>query len=112
MTALIADTRVTPRVQPLSTPRLLRGLLAALALATAVFWGAAGRSASRMQRTVQTVGRDSVPSIVAAEEIRAALASAHAVALRAALAPPGEAAAAWKLHQDRLSVAADRLVFA
>ncbi len=99
----------TPAPRPASTPRFLKLSAAGLVLGTLAFLLVVERSVASVRRTVQTVGRDAVPSIVAAEEIRTTLSRAHAHALRAAALGDD---AQWKLHDRDLALAADRLVTA
>jgi hypothetical protein len=107
-TAPRVSTRA-PASRPASTPRFLKLSATGLVLGTLVFLLVVERGIASVRHTVQTVGKDAVPSIVAAEEIRATLARAHAHALRAAALGDD---AQMKLHDRDLAFAADRLVTA
>src|SRR5581483_844713 len=102
----------TPVQVTLTTPRRLKAVLAALLAATGIFWLAAGSEVSRTRAFVQTIGKDSVPSIVAAEEIRVLLARANLHAIQATAGPPADVEEAWRLHDLDMAAAADRLVTA
>jgi len=63
------------------------------------------------RHAVQTVGKDTVPSIVAAERIRATLGDAHANAMNAVVTGEGENGASFKtFRQDMDKVHADLLI--
>src|SRR5262245_6310112 len=101
------------KLSPPATPRLLRGALVVLLLATALWWCGAESALGDAKRGVTVVGRDSVPSIIAAQEIRSSLARANAHAIRATLAPQGQdALAEWCDYEVALETASDRLVTA
>jgi|SRR5579883_670828 len=102
----------TPVQVTLTTPRRLKAVLAALLAATGIFWLAAESEISRVRASVQTIGKDSVPSIVAAEDIRVLLARANVHAIQATAGPPADAQEAWRLHDLDMAAAADRLVTA
>ncbi len=68
---------------------------------------------SGVRQAVQTVGKDTVPSIVAAERIRATLADAHANAMNAVVTNEGESGQSLrKFREDMDLVHADLLVAA
>jgi hypothetical protein len=96
----------------LSTPRRLKVALGVVLAATALFYVVATVRIASVYVVVHTVGKDSVPSIVAAEEIRAAFARANLHALQAIAAKPADAGEAWRHHDEDLALAADRLVTA
>lgn len=103
-----------PRVQvrPAAPPvgRRLRGLIetrpamirlsgALVVLATLLFGLVCGADYLDLRQAVQTVGRDSEPSIVAAEHIRATLADAHGAAVNAFLTGEADAGANWTSYR-------------
>jgi hypothetical protein len=100
------------QLEPIATPRALRALAGVASVAALLFWAGASSAIATAHGTAQTVGRDAVPSIVAAEEIRTSLAAANAHALRAAMAPEDRAREAWARYENDLAVASDRLVTA
>jgi hypothetical protein len=66
------------RAQAGTTPGRLRLAFGAIIVATVLLWLAAGAGIEQTRRAIQTVGRDAVPSIVAAQRIRADLADMDA----------------------------------
>src|SRR5260370_30590992 len=91
-----------------TTPRILKALLLANCAAAVFLWYVAAEVFSEVHQTIQTISKDSVPSIVAADEIRARLASANANAASAALAQISENWY-WAAYEKDLDVVADRL---
>src|SRR5262249_8055156 len=73
-----------------STPVRRRLALGASWLLTLLFFLAVRSGAQRHQAAVKTVGQDSVPSIIAAQKIKSALADMHASAANLLLHRPGE----------------------
>ena len=94
------------------TPRILRICFAVIIAAALLLWSVAASNLAAARHTVQTIGKDTVPSIVAAEEIRANLADANANAANASLSSGDAAKQAWEKYEKDLSTAADRLVTA
>jgi len=72
------DRRALLDVRRWPTPRRLQALLALTWLTTFLFGLATIAALGQLQQGVQTIGRDSAPSIVAAQTIRAALADMDA----------------------------------
>ena len=66
------------RVNSQTTPGRLWLAFGAICLSLAVLWLVADASISRTRQAIQTVGRDAVPSIVAAQQIRADMADMDA----------------------------------
>ena len=103
-----------PRVQThaptLPVGRRLRGLIetrpamvrlsgALVILATLLFGLGCYGDYLDLRQAVQTVGRDAVPSIVAAEHIRATLADAHGAAVNAFLTGEPDSGANWTSYR-------------
>ena len=96
------------------TPGLLRLVLGGTWALWAVFLLAAGVGLDRHRHAVQTIGRDTAPSIIAAQQIRTSLAWAHADAARAVAGDPA-AAGAYDGHRrdaaDGMVAAAENITF-
>ncbi len=94
-----------------TTPRSLQvGLFAAFGSSLLLMIAAIGDARSH-RHAMQAVGRDSAPSIIAAQHIRSALADMDANAANELLDPPN-AAAALRTFEDRRREAADAIVAA
>jgi len=78
----------TPEAPGLTTPQVLKIGLVAVCIASALLMLAAISGAREHRRAIQVVGKDSAPSIVAAEHIRAALADMDAQAANELLGGP------------------------
>jgi hypothetical protein len=89
--------------------RLRRALITALALATALTGFLAYRFFAQV---VQTLGRDAVPSIVAAEQIRTTLADAHTQLMNVFLAQQGADGTAMQAYRQSIAKAHDHLLTA
>jgi hypothetical protein len=61
-----------------TTPGQLQAIAAVITLAALMLWAVAQSGLSSMNHCIQTIGKDTVPSIVAAEKIRASLADMDA----------------------------------
>jgi len=72
-----------------TTPRVLQALLLASLLAAILLFIAGFAAHNALKQDVQSVGRDSVPSILAAQQIRASLVDMDASAANDLLAGPG-----------------------
>ena len=96
----------------LSTPRLIHVGLAALALSLLLFWIAGTGVIIAAESGVRTIGRDTAPSVVAAQQIRAHLANMDANAANAALTRGAAATQAWADYQSEQAALSDRLVAA
>jgi hypothetical protein len=104
----------SPAWPRLSTPGLLRLMLGGTWALSAVFLLTASVGLERHRHAMQTIGKDSAPSIIAAERIRTSLAWAHADAALG-LAGDGTAAAAYDAHRrdaaDELVSAAENITY-
>jgi len=79
-----------PTRQSLPTPRKLQLSIALTCLATLLFFFAVEHATSELHYATQTIGHDSAPSIIWAEEIKASLADMDADVANELLARPGE----------------------
>jgi hypothetical protein len=82
-----------------TTPQILKAGLAAIWIATLLLMGAAISGARSHREAMKTIGRDSAPSIIAAQKIRAALADMDANAANELLGGAGAKDA--RLHFDQ-----------
>lgn len=81
LTPSLQSTTPSPppwRTKTRTTPGRLWRLFGMACLSVFVLWLVAGASIGRTRQAIQTVGKDSVPSIVAAQEIRAYMADMDA----------------------------------
>lgn len=95
-----------------TTPGQLMGALATCILATLIAAVCAYYAYSDVRHAVQTVGRDTVPSIVAAEHINATLADANANVVNALLTKEAETGPSWKTYRDEMRQVQDQLITA
>ena len=96
----------------ISTPRLIHVGLGALTAALLLFWGAGTSIVFEAKTGVQTIGHDTAPSIIAAQQIRANLADLNANAANAALTRGAAAAQAWSDYRNDQAALSDHLVSA
>jgi hypothetical protein len=95
-----------------STPLLMRRGLLAFAVLLLAFWAVASAMVYEAKSGVQTIGRDTAPSVIAAQQIRASLAALDASAVNAALLRGDAAGAAWKDFETQQRILSDYLVTA
>jgi hypothetical protein len=89
------------------TPRLLQAVLLATWLAALVLVLVANAGLAEARRTIQTIGKDAAPSIVAAQSMKASMADLDANAANDLLGGPnGLAVARDAYEKDRLNVVA------
>jgi hypothetical protein len=93
-----------------STPALLRIIVGASWVGALLLFLAAFHTLAEMRQAVQTIGRDTVPSVLAAQDIRAALVDMDANAANDLLAGPGGMAAAREAFESRRQTVARRLL--
>src|SRR5262249_33476729 len=93
-----------------TTPALLRLIVGASWVGALLLFLAAFHTLAEMRQAVPTVGRDTVPSVLAAQDIRAALVDMDANAANDLLAGPGGMAAAREAFESRRQTVARRLV--
>jgi hypothetical protein len=75
-------------------------------------FGVVFTTSSDLQGTVQAVGRESAPSIIAAEQIQACLASADANGLNATLIHASQASDQWNRYRKDMNCAHEALITA
>ncbi len=95
-----------------TTPGRLQFYVGAVALLVVLTWIVVQWGLSSTTHVVQTVGKDSVPSIIAAEKIRSGLADMDANAANAYLGTGAQVAAAQKAFDDDRVKVTDALVSA
>ena len=95
-----------------STPQILRqGLYFGLAFSVGLMLIAI-LGAREDRQAIQTVGKDSAPSVIAAQHIKSALSAMDASAVNQLLAAPGHATQAEKGYQQRREEASKALIAA
>ncbi len=92
-----------------NTPRRLRALLAAAVVATAFLYGLGLQALKADRASLDKIGRDSAPNIVAAEELGAHLAGLDTELADALLGAAGDRDVANELFELRRSAATRRL---
>ena len=95
-----------------STPLLVKAGIVATVLATCLWWVAVSGLIFELKHSAQTIGRDTVPSIVAAQEIRAHLARMNADLADALLAKGSQSDNAWLDLEHERFVLSDKIVSA
>jgi hypothetical protein len=95
-----------------TTPGRLQFSAAAVSLLAILTWGVVQWGLTSTAHIVQTVGKDSVPSIIAAEQIRSGLADMDANAANAYLGNGAQVEAAVKGYADDRKKVTDALVSA
>jgi hypothetical protein len=100
------------RLRRISTPRLMQAGLALLIVSTLLFWSVGAIVISGAKQRVQTIGHDTAPSVVAAQQIRAHLANLDAGAANAALTRGQAQTQAWKDYAGEQAALSDYLVSA
>ena len=97
---------------PWSTPKRLRAALLAICFAALLLFLAVFFGAQQHADAVKTIGRDSAPSIVAAEKIKAALADMDANVANELIAKPGQDQESTQGYEKRRHELSDGLVAA
>jgi hypothetical protein len=103
-------TRVAGYFRP--TPRRFVAILVGCELLAVLVFCATFTTSSGIQKTVQAVGRDSAPSIIAAEQIQACLASADANGLNATLIHAPQESDPWSRYRKDMNCAHEALISA
>lgn len=99
--------------QQLATvPGRLKFSRAATIAAALVFAALAYVSYTDLHQAVQTIGRDTVPSIIAAEKVRATLADANANAVNFFLTNEGDDGPSWSAYRREMDEVQDNLIVA
>ncbi len=86
---------------PWSTPRRLRAAVAAVCFASFLLFLAVSFGARQHAGAVKTIGKDSAPSIVAAERIKAALSDMDANVANELIAKPGQGEGSREAYDRR-----------
>lgn len=95
-----------------TTPGLLRLFLAGIWALTVLFSWSTWIAVERHRREIQTIGRDSAPSIIAAQSIKWNLADMHGNVIRQFLGTPDQARDAANLYRQRRANVTDGLLAA
>jgi hypothetical protein len=96
----------------MTTPGQLIGTLVLSIFSSLIMAICAYFAYSDLRQAVQTLGRDTVPSIVAAEHINATLADANANVMNALLTREPETGPSWKTYRDEMKQVQDQLITA
>jgi hypothetical protein len=103
-------TRIVEYLRP--TPHRFIVILVGCMLLSVLVFGVTYTTSSGIQRSVQAVGRDGAPSIIAAEQIQACLASADANGLNATLIHAPRASDQWNRYRKDMNCAHEALISA
>ncbi|HMD61472.1 MAG TPA: hypothetical protein VKG78_08580, partial [Opitutaceae bacterium] len=95
-----------------TTPGLLNTALAANCVLALLFALAVGAGVRGHRQGMQTIGKDSAPSIIAAQRIRSSLADMHANVANGLIGKPGEHQEAARLYEVRRLEVTDGLLAA
>src|SRR6516165_8851492 len=95
-----------------TTPGRLEAATLTLFAASALFWGLTAPVFSNLHDAVKTVGHDTVPSIVAAEQIDTALADINASLANAILAKDDDTKPSWRTLKEDADAVAHALITA
>ena len=95
-----------------TTPRVLQALLLASLLGAALLFIAGFAAHNALKQDVQSVGRDSVPSILAAQQVRTSLVDMDASAANDLLAGPGGSRTARDSYDAERSLIGRQVVIA
>jgi hypothetical protein len=95
-----------------TTPGRLEAALVLLVVGCGIFWAVAAWVFSDLGNAVRTVGRDTVPSIVAAEKINVALADINANLANAILAKDDDTKPSWRTIKEDSDAIAHALITA
>jgi hypothetical protein len=105
----LAD-RLTVRLR--TTPGQLELALVALLAGAALLWLVAASVFADLHQAVQTVGHDTVPSIVAAEKMNVALADINTTFANAILAKDDDSKSSWRTIAQASDIVAQTLISA
>jgi hypothetical protein len=95
-----------------TTPGRLQAAMLILFAGSALFWLITASVFSGLQDAVRTVGRDTVPSIVAAEKMNVALADINTNLANAILAKDDDSKPSWRTIKEDADAAAHALITA
>ncbi len=110
--SIIIERIKTIQAQSSTTPGLLQLAIVLVLLTSFIFWLMVSSTISYTNSIIKTIGKDSVPSIVAAQEIFASLADMNASATNEFLQSGDKAKAAHLQYEQNRQLVADRLVTA
>jgi hypothetical protein len=95
-----------------TTPGRLQAAVVVLVVGAALFWALVAAVFADLHTAVRTVGRDTVPSIVAAEKMNVALADINTNFVNAILARADDSGSAWPTIKDDTDAVAHALITA
>src|SRR6516162_7007318 len=95
-----------------TTPGRLEAALVTLVVAAALFWAVVASVFSSLYDAVRTVGRDTVPSIVAAEKMNVALADINTNFANAVLAKDDDSKPSWRAIKENSDAVSHALITA
>jgi hypothetical protein len=107
-----ASSTLATTVAKLSTPRVMQLGLVALGAALILFWSVGGMVIMDARQGVQTIARDTAPSVIAAQEIRAHLANMDANVANAGLTRGQAQVQAWKDYTTEQAALSEHLISA
>ncbi|MBC8101475.1 MAG: hypothetical protein H7Z41_02655 [Cytophagales bacterium] len=93
-----------------TTPRLLQTALILIWAAALLFFGVALAGVRATRSVVQTVGKDAVPSILAAQRLKVSLSDLDANVVNELIVPPGTSASSIKGYVTRRQEITDSLI--
>ncbi|MBC8142026.1 MAG: hypothetical protein H7Y38_11365 [Armatimonadetes bacterium] len=99
-----------PPAERLATPQLLQTAIGAILLAAALFFLASLAGIRATRERVQSIGRDAVPSILAAQRLKVSLADLDANVVNELIVAPGKSPASIKGYVTRRQEITESLV--
>ena len=99
-------------MRKITTPQILKGGLYLTWVATVLTLVTTITGIQGQRHTIQTIGKDSTPSIVIAQRLKDAMAGMDANVANELLVPPGQNQDAVKGYEERFKAASERLVLA
>jgi hypothetical protein len=107
---MIVAQRLAARLH--TTPGQFEAAALTLVVGAALFWAVVASVFSSLHNAVGTVGRDTVPSIVAAEKINVALANINTTLANAVLARDDDSKPSWRTIKEESDVVSRALITA
>jgi hypothetical protein len=108
--AIIVAQRLAARLR--TTPGQLEAAALTLIVAAALFWAVVASVFSNLYQAARTVGRDTVPSIVAAEKMNVALADINTSLANAILARDDDSKPSWRTIKEESDAVSHALITA
>jgi hypothetical protein len=108
--AMMVSSRLTARLR--TTPGRLQAAALTLIVGAALFWAVTTPLFSDLYSAVRTVGRDTVPSIVAAEKMNVALADINTSFANAILAKDDDSKPSWHTIKENSDAVSHALITA